>query len=186
MLLRENTWERQVREILEGVVAGRSYCLRVGRSGGVRRGCANRKGRSSNQESRHSAARERVHSPQQPPRRYSPRTAWPPGYILRRARASAATTTSLPAGCQSARALAPHVGLLRGRDGGMNKTGPWRGSTHSRAMPTPQTTGGCFVISLTSNEGECAFGCSGLSARGCSGNCRSFCVIGPGSRPFQS
>jgi serine-type D-Ala-D-Ala carboxypeptidase/endopeptidase (penicillin-binding protein 4) len=54
--------------------------------------------------------------------------------------------------------FAPHVGLLRGHDGGMNKTGTMAGvytlagyadtSSHGRVR---------FVISLTSNEGEMRF-----------------------------
>jgi len=54
--------------------------------------------------------------------------------------------------------FAPHVGLLRGHDGGMNKTGTMEGvytlagyadtSSHGRVR---------FVISLTSNEGEMRF-----------------------------
>ena len=54
--------------------------------------------------------------------------------------------------------FAPHADLLRGRDGGMNKTGTMEGvrtlagyadtSSHGRVR---------FVISLTSNDGEMRF-----------------------------
>jgi hypothetical protein len=92
--------------------------------------------------------------------------------ILRRARASAATTASPPAAspkCQSCffgagyllgllELFAPHADLVHGHDGGMNKTGSMDGirtlasyadiSSHGRVR---------FVISLTSNDDEIRF-----------------------------
>ena len=52
----------------------------------------------------------------------------------------------------------PHAGLLRGHDGGMNKTGSMEGvRTLAGYADTPNHGRVRFVISLTSNDDEMRF-----------------------------
>src|SRR5262245_33159814 len=54
--------------------------------------------------------------------------------------------------------FAPHAGLLRGRDGGMNKTGSIEGVRTLAGYADTANHGRVrFVIALTSNDGEMRF-----------------------------
>ena len=78
---------------------------------------------------------------------------------LGKARASAATTASPPAaspGCS--RCLTPHADLLRGHDGGLNKTGTMEGVRTLAGYADTSSHGQVrFVISLAGDDSRMRF-----------------------------